>query len=150
MAKDAVTKRLKSVILWTANAERLLDDGEDIGSLFEQADLDDYKLRDRVFGLFGLDPKKPHDHEVLLCHLIHIIFGKGRAGAPKKWDDKRGQWPSPSQVKLDILTVTHGGTKGKSVRETTRILREDKNKRFKGRYANIPFEALRHRVRTFK
>jgi hypothetical protein len=152
MSEDAITKRLKSTVLFMMEAREQLDDG-DVGAMFEQADLDDYNklrgLRDRVFELFGLDPKKPHDHQVLLSLLIHIIFGKGRAGAPKKWREF-GQRPSPDQLKADIATVRARKSVRKSDRETTRILLEDKDKRFDGRYANIKPEALRHMVRKIK
>jgi hypothetical protein len=145
MARDAITKRLKSTVLWTVDAQRLLG-GADVGVIFEQADIE---LQDRVFELFGLDSKKPHDHEVLLWFLVHIIFGKGRVGAPEKWR-KFGQRPSPHQLKTDVAAVNHGSTKKKSVRETCRILIEDKDKRFKERYANIGSEALRDMVRNIK
>ena len=52
-------------------------------------------------------------------------------------------------MKTDIATVNHGSKK-KSVRETCRLLKEDGDKRFKGRYANITPEALRHRVRNIE
>jgi hypothetical protein len=126
MAKDTRTKRLKSMVSFMRK-----DTGEW-----------DVQLQDSTFELFGLDPKKPLDHRRLLFLLDYILFSKGRVGAPKKRGE---QWLG--QLKADIANVNHGAKK-KSVRETCRILIENKHKRFKGRYAGIPFEALRHMVRN--
>jgi hypothetical protein len=143
-ANDAVSKRLRTCV--QDMKRRQQERGDDVGATFSQAAVTDYGLLDHVFKLFRLDRNKPHDHQVLLCSLVHIIFGLGRAGAPKKWGGL-GARPSLDQLKADIGAVIRGGTKWKSVREICRLLKEDKDKRFEGRYADIGPEALRHRVR---
>jgi hypothetical protein len=140
MAKDAISKRLANMVSYVWEAREQLDG--DVVAMLEQADIEP---RDSTFELFGLDPKKSLDHRVLLYLLDNIIFGKGRVGAPKKWSDW-GARPGQYQLKTDILTVNRKSKK--SVREICRTLKEDE--RFKGRYADISSEALRHRVRAFK
>jgi hypothetical protein len=142
MAKDAISKRLESMVSYMWQMREQLD-GDSPAGMF-----DDIEPRDSTFELFGLDPKKPRDHKFLLFLLDNVIFSKGRAGAPKKWSEW-GRGPiGPHHLDADVATVN--GRSKKSVREICRILIEDKDKRFEERYANIPFEALRHRVRNIK
>ena len=135
MAKDRISKRLADTVSFMRSSF-----GRSTAGTFSGPP-------DSTFELFGLDPKKPRDHQILLSLLDFIIFSKGKAGAPKKTTE----WGrSPRELRADIATVNHGLTKKKSVRETCRILIEDKDKRFDERYAYIKPEALRHMVRKIK
>jgi hypothetical protein len=139
MAKDAISKRVARAVSFVSMIRERLDGG-DVAALVQGV----ARARDSTFELFGLDPKKPRDHQFLLYLLDRIIFGKRRVGAPRKWREW-GEWG----LRADVATVNHGSKK-KSVRETCRILIEDKDKKFEGRYANLSPEALRHKVRDIK
>jgi hypothetical protein len=144
MAKDAKSKRLAQLVAakWTL-ADRL--DGDDTckpGNP-DPAHLD--RATRAAFAAFKLKPHYPGHWLFLACVLANVVFGRMKAGAPKRrWDERR-----LGQLRIDVAAARRGGRTGK-ISEVCNILKNDALGKFDGRYKGMSVDALRHKVRNIK
>ena len=139
MAKDTISKRLRAAIDYVWEVREQLDGG-DVAAFFFH-DRGNLKSRDSTFEKFGLDPSKPRDREFLLFILDDVIFGKGKPGAPKKWD-----YSEQEQLDTDIAVVRRKHPGKKSARAIAQTLVDDKDERFGARYKGMTADSLRKAI----